>query len=332
MTLFQGIPVCIKGTGIALPERILTNDDMSRMVETSDQWIRERTGIAERRIASPDEHTSTFAERAARSALHDADMAPGDIDMIIVATNSPDMLFPGVAPTIQGALGATRAGAFDLQSGCTGGVYALAVGVGGIACGLWENVLVVGSETISRIVDWTDRNTCVLFGDGAGAVVLSRSQKGDGRFLSAELRSDGTKSDYLTLPAGLTLHPASHETVDRRMHYVTMKGNEVFKFVNRVIPVFLEEYCGSSGLVLDDIDWWFFHQANRRIIERAAARLKIPMEKVVINIEHYGNTSAASLFIALNEFLEEKRLQKKQKVLFTAFGAGMTYGGIIYEA
>lgn len=332
MTLFRGIPVSIKGSGMYVPERIVTNHELSKLVDTSDQWITERTGIRKRRIASPEECTTTFAELAARSALSDAQVEAEAVDMIIVATNSPDMLFPGVSAVIQGRLGTTRAGAFDLQAGCTGGVYALAVAVSGIASGLWKNVLVVGSETISRLVDWSDRNICVLFGDGAGAVLLGPSGEGEGRFISSALRADGAKADLLTLPAGLARHPSSHETVDRKMHYVTMKGNDVFKFVNRAIPPFVEELCVKSGLHLDDISWWFFHQANQRIIERTAARLGIPMERIVINIHEYGNTSAASLFIALDEFLRAKRMRKGQRLLFSAFGAGMTYGGIIYEA
>lgn len=332
MAQFQGIPVSIWGAGMYVPDRILTNDDLSKMVETSDEWIRERTGIRKRHIAGEGELTSSVAEKAARNALESAGVPAAEIEMVIVATNSPDTLFPGVAPKVQGSLGAKNAGAFDVQSGCTGGVYAMTLAAAGIASGMWRRVLVIGAEVLSPLIDWKDRNTCVLFGDGAGAIVLGPSRGWDGRFLSADLRADGTKHDQIVLPAGLVERPASAGTVESGLHYVSMKGNEVFKFVNRVLPEFLSEYCEKSGIGVKDIDWWFFHQANQRIIERTAERLGISPEKVVINIDEYGNTSAASVFIALSEFLKEKRLKSGQKILFTAFGAGMTYGGIIYES
>lgn len=332
MAFFQGTPVSLWGSGMYVPEKVLTNDDLSKLVETSDEWIRDRTGIQRRHIAAEGELTSTVAEKAARAALDDAGVDPSELDMIIVATNSPDTLFPGVGPKVQGLLGALNAGAFDVQSGCTSGVYSMAVAAGGIASGMWKRVLVIGAEVLSPLIDWTDRNTCVLFGDGAGAVVLGPSREGEGKFISAELRSDGTKHEQITLPGGMVQHPASAETVKNKLHYVAMKGNDVFKFVNRTIPPFLRDYCGASRFSPEDIDWWFFHQANQRIIERSAERLGISPDKVILNIAEYGNTSAASLFIALSEFLREKRLRKGEKLLFTAFGAGMTYGGIIYEA
>lgn len=332
MGFFNGIPVSIKGTGMYVPEKVLTNDDLSEMVETNDEWIRERTGICRRHIAAEGELTSSVAEKAARDALRDSGMEPSELDMIIVATNSPDTLFPGVAPKVQGLLGADKAGAFDVQAGCTSGVYAIALAVNGIASGLWKKVLVIGAEVLSRIINWTDRNTCVLFGDGAGAMVFGSAEGDEGRFISADLRSDGTKHDQITLLGGLVEYPASDETIEQKLHYVAMKGNDVFRFVNRIIPPFLRQYCIDSGFVPEDIDWWFFHQANQRIIERAAERLGISAERVVINIDEYGNTSAASVFIALCEFMKEKKMKKGQKLLFTAFGAGMTYGGIIYES
>lgn len=332
MAIFQGIPVSLWGSGMYVPEKVLTNDDLSKLVETSDEWIRDRTGIQRRHIAAEGELTSSVAEKAARAALDDAGVDPSELDMIIVATNSPDTLFPGVGPKVQGLLGALNAGAFDVQSGCTSGVYAMALAAGGIASGLWKRVLVIGAEVLSPLIDWTDRNTCVLFGDGAGAVLLGPSREGEGRFLSAELRCDGTKHEQITLPGGVVEHPATCETVKNKLHYVAMKGNDVFKFVNRTIPPFLRKYCEASGFSPEDIDWWFFHQANLRIIERSAERLGISPDKVILNIAEYGNTSAASLFIALFEFLRDKRLRKGEKLLFTAFGAGMTYGGIIYEA
>jgi 3-oxoacyl-[acyl-carrier-protein] synthase-3 len=332
MGFFNGVPVSIKGTGMYVPEKVLTNQDLTAMVDTSDEWIRDRTGIRRRHIAAEGELTSSIAEKASREALRNSGISPEDLDMVIVATNSPDTLFPGVAPKLQGMLEAKKAGAFDVQSGCTSGVYSMAIAAGGIASGVWKNVLVVGAEVLSRIIDWTDRNTCVLFGDGAGAMVLGPAADGEGHFISADMRSDGTKHDQITLLGGLVEYPASGETLEKKLHYVAMKGNDVFKFVNRVIPPFLKEYCLESGFQPEDISWWFFHQANQRIIDKTAERLGINPEKVVINIHEYGNTSAASVFLALCEFMREGKLQKGEKLLFTAFGAGMTYGGIIYEA
>ncbi|NLK18431.1 MAG: ketoacyl-ACP synthase III [Synergistaceae bacterium] len=332
MGVFSGVPASIMGTGMYVPKKVITNEDISKMVDTSDEWIRERTGILRRHLAEKGELTSDVAEKAAREALEDAGVTPEDLDMVIVATNSPDTIFPGVAPKVQGMLGANRAGAFDVQSGCTGGVYAMAMAASGIASGIWKKVLVIGAEVLSPLVDWTDRNTCILFGDGAGAMVLGAAEEGGGRFISTELRSDGEKHDQITFRGGLVENPASQETVEKGLHYVEMKGNEVFRFVNRIIPPFLRQFCLNSGIEPEAIEWWFFHQANQRIIERAAERLGIQPEKVIINIDEYGNTSAASVFIALYEFLREDRVKKGDRLLFTAFGAGMTYGGIIYEA
>ncbi|MGD9819955.1 3-oxoacyl-[acyl-carrier-protein] synthase 3 [bioreactor metagenome] len=332
MGFFSGITVSIKGTGMYVPEKVLTNNDLSQMVETSDEWIRERTGICRRHIAAEGELTSEVAAKAARNALENSGTDPLELDMIIVATNSPDTLFPGVGPKVQGILGAEKAGAFDVQSGCTSGVYALSLAAGGISSGIWKKVLVIGAEVLSPLIDWTDRNTCILFGDGAGAMVLGVSAEEEGRFISADLRSDGTRHDQITLSGGLVEHPASHETLENKLHFVSMKGNDVFRFVNRIIPPFLRQFCLDSGMEPEEITWWFFHQANQRIIERSAERLGISPEKVVINIDEYGNTSAASVFIALHEFLGTGRVQKGDRLLFTAFGAGMTYGGIIYEA
>ena len=331
MTFFQGVPVAIRGNGMYVPSKVVTNEDLSRIVDTSDEWIQERTGIRRRHIAEAGELTSMIAEKAGRAALESAGVSPLEVDMIIVATNSPDTLFPGVAPKVQGLLGAIHAGAFDVQAGCTSGVYSIVLAVNGIASGMWKNVLVIGAEVLSPLVDWTDRNTCVLFGDGAGAVLLAPSSN-EGRFLSAELKADGTKHDQITLLGGLVENPASPETLEQKKHYVAMKGNDVFKFVNRAIPPFLKTLCEDSGLSLEEIDWWFFHQANQRIIERTAERLGIAPEKIFINLDEYGNTSAASVFIALSEFMKQGKLQRGQKLLLTAFGAGMTYGGVIYES
>jgi 3-oxoacyl-[acyl-carrier-protein] synthase-3 len=332
MPLFSGKPVFVVGTGIHLPKRILTNQDLEKMVDTTDEWIVERTGIRTRHIAAPGELTSDLAYAAGLEALNSAGLKPEDLDMILVATNSPDTLFPGVAAKVQGKLEAVKAGAADIQSGCTGCVYALATASAGIAAGLWENVLVVGAEVLSSLINWQDRNTCVLFGDGAGAMVLSsRATGGLARILSSDLRSDGTRHDLICFPGGLVEHPASPNTLEENLHTVQMKGNEVFKFVNQALPGFLRESCEKSGLKPAEIDWWIFHQANLRIIDSVLKRLQVDPAKAIVNLDKYGNTSAASVFLAFHEALAEGKLAPSQKVLITSFGAGMTYGDIILE-
>ncbi len=332
MTLFFGHPVSFKGSGISVPERVMTNKELEKMVDTSDEWIRERSGIRERRIAAPNEQTSHFALGAARKALEDAGISPKDLDMVIVATNSPDTLFPSVAARVQAGLGAEHAGAMDLQAGCTGCIYALSTGASGIAAGIWRNVVVVGAEVLSRMIDWEDRNTCVLFGDGAGAVVLSRGREEEKSFLSASLRAEGDKEDFITFPGGLSECPASKESLEEKKHQVYMKGNDVFKFVNRKLPPFLKEFCEESGVIPEEVDLWIFHQANLRIIEGVLGRFGIPREKAFVNLDKYGNTSAASVFIALHEARKEEVLLPGQKVVLCSFGAGMTYGAILFTA
>ncbi|NLH94954.1 MAG: ketoacyl-ACP synthase III [Synergistaceae bacterium] len=332
MPLFSGKPVFVTGTGIHLPKRVLTNQDLEKMVDTTDEWIVERTGIRTRHIAAPGELTSDLAYAAGLEALGSAGLKPENLDMILVATNSPDTLFPGVAAKVQGKLEATRAGAADLQSGCTGCVYALAIATAGIASGLWENVLVVGAEVLSSLINWQDRNTCVLFGDGAGAMVLSSNPAGAlARILSSDLRSDGTRHDLISFPGGLVENPTSPNTLEENLHSVQMKGNEVFKFVNQALPGFLRESCEKSGLEPAQIDWWIFHQANLRIIDSVLKRLQVDSSKTFVNLDKYGNTSAASVFLAFHEAYAEGKLAPSQKVLITSFGAGMTYGDIILE-
>lgn len=332
MPLFTGRPVYLHGTGMRVPDRILSNEELEKTVDTTHEWIVERTGIHTRHIAAPGELTSDLAAVAGRRALDAAGIAPDELDMIIVATNSPDTVFPAVSAKVQGMLGATSAGAFDVQSGCTGCVYALAAASAGISSGIWENVLVVGAEVLSRLIDWQDRNTCVLFGDGAGAMVLSsRSEGAVARFLASDLKSDGTKSDLICFPGGLVENPASEETLAGNLHKVQMKGNEVFRFVNQALPGFLLESCEKSGITTKEIDWWVFHQANMRIIESVLRRLEIDISKAVINLGSYGNTSAASVFIAFHEAAAEGRFETGQKILLTSFGAGMTYGDLILE-
>ncbi len=330
MTIKFAVPVALLGTGMYVPEKIVTNADLAKMVDTSDEWITERTGIKERHIASDGEVTSQFAAKAGMEALKSAGVSPDEIDMILVATNSPDTLFPGVGPIVQNMLKATKAGACDIQAGCTGCVYAMVLASAGIGSGLWEKVLVIGAEALSRIVDWSDRNTCVLFGDGAGAVVLGVSEDKNA-VLAAELHADGDKGDYIAFPGGLAARPASHSSVDAGEHFVKMKGNEVFKYVNKVIPSFLKEVCGQAGMEIKDIDAWIFHQANLRIIEGVLRRLDVPVEKAIVNLQKYGNTSAASIFLALNEGISEGRISPGDKIMITSFGAGMTYGAMILE-
>ncbi|GAB6280452.1 MAG: ketoacyl-ACP synthase III [Thermovirga sp.] len=330
MSIKFAVPVAILGTGMYVPERILTNEDLSKMVDTSDEWITERTGIKERHIASEGEVTSHFAAKAGIEALKAAGVAPEELDMIIVGTNSPDMLFPGVGPMVQDIIGAPKAGACDVQAGCTGCVYAMFIASAGIGSGLWNKVLVIGAESLSRIVDWRDRNTCVLFGDGAGAVVLGASS-GKNAILGAELHADGSKRDYIAFPGGLAARPATHESVDAGEHFVQMKGNEVFKYVNKIIPPFIKDQCEEAGLDVADIDAWIFHQANLRIIEGVLKRLGVPEEKAIVNLQKYGNTSAASIFLALHEGIVEGRITSGDKVMLISFGAGMTYGSIILE-
>ena len=332
MPLFAGRPVFVLGTGMHVPKKVLSNQDLEKMVDTTDEWIVERTGIRTRHIAEPGVLTSDLAFQAGLDALASAGLRPEDLDMVMVATNSPDTLFPGVAAKVQGKLEATNAGAADIQSGCTGCVYALATAAAGIASGLWENVLVIGAEVLSRLIDWQDRNTCVLFGDGAGAVVLSSGETGAlARILSSDLRSDGTRHDLICLPGGLVEHPASNRTLEENLHTVQMKGNEVFKFVNQALPAFLRESCEKTGLEPNGIDWWIFHQANRRIIDSVLKRLRVDPSKAIVNLDRYGNTSAASVFLAFHEALTEGKFVPSQKVLITSFGAGMTYGDIILE-
>nr|WP_321499193.1 beta-ketoacyl-ACP synthase III [uncultured Dethiosulfovibrio sp.] len=332
MSLIVGRPVQVVSTGMAVPSKTLDNHQLSKVVDTTDQWIVERTGIKLRHIASEGENASDLASCACRHALEKAGVSADTVDMIVVATNSPDTLFPAVSCRVQGIIGAVNSGAMDVQSGCNGSISAMSVGASGIASGLWNRVLVVGVEVLSRLIDWSDRSTCILFGDGAGAVLLEAgSKKG---MLSCDLRADGTLCDYITLPAGLSALPASDETVREKKHFVSMKGNEVFKFTQRVLPGYLSEVCAKVGLAPEDIDWWVFHQANMRIVEGVLRRLKVDRSKSIDNLDRYGNTSAASVFIALDEGYKDGRIVsgKGQKVLVTSFGAGMTYGAFVFES
>lgn len=332
MPRLVGPCVALLGTGVAVPGRVVTNQDLEKMVDTSDQWIVERTGIRTRYVAEDGVLTTDISEQAARMALERAGVSPEDLDLILVGTNSPDTLFPSVAAKLQGRLGAKRAGAADVQSGCTGSLYAMAMGASFIASGVFRNVLVVGAEVLSRIIDWNDRNTCVLFGDGAGAVVLGLERCcGQGLVKGFSLRADGTKHDLITLMGGLVQHPASNDTIQQGLHYVRMKGNDVFKFVNREIPTFLEEFLAEMGLKSQDVSSWIFHQANWRIIEGVLRRLGVSEDRAVVNLDRYGNTSCASIVMALHEAVDSGRLSAGDRVLISSFGAGMTYGAMLLE-
>jgi 3-oxoacyl-[acyl-carrier-protein] synthase-3 len=318
----------IVGWGMYVPSEILTNDDLASMVDTSDDWIQARTGIVERRIAPPKETTATMAIRAAQAALRVAKANPARLDLIIVATATPDYPFPATACLVQDALGATRAGAFDLSAGCTGFVYALAVGSQMIISGAYDQVLVIGAETLSRIINWTDRNTCVLFGDGAGAVLLQASDVSGG-VLSAVLGADGSGGDLLMLPAGGSRQPASAETVAQGLHYIHMNGPEVFRFATRVTARAARQALAEADVNLEDVSLFISHQANGRIIQSAAKSLKLPPEKVFVNLDRYGNTSSASVPIALCEAIEQGRVKRDDHLVMVGFGAGLTWAAVV---
>ncbi len=318
----------IIGWGKAVPDKIVTNADLEKMVDTSDEWIVTRTGIRERRIAPEGVNTSTLSVLAAQAALTQAGLIPADIDLIIVASSSPDHLLPAVSSEIQHQLGA-NCGAFTLVAGCTGFVYSLVTAQQFIATGAYRTILVIGAEVISRNIDWTDRNTCVLFGDGAGAVVMQASEEPTG-VLSFELGSDGSGAEHLMMPLGIA-HPATHDAVDKKYQYIRMNGREVFKFATRTLARSAAETIGRSGLSIHDIDLMIPHQANARIIELAARQLGLPLEKVFVNIDKYGNTSAASIPIALTEAIEQGRVKEGDKLVLVGFGAGLTWASAVVQ-
>lgn len=317
----------ILGTGSYVPTKVLTNADLERMVATSDEWIRERTGIRERRVAAPGEACSDLAVIASERALKSAGIAPGELDMILLATCTGDQPLPATACLVQHRLGATRAAACDLGAACCGFVYALSVADAYARTGM-RHVLVVGSEVMSAITDWTDRNTCVLFGDGAGAVVVA---PGDGPrgILSTHLHSDGSLCDLIAVPGGGARNPPSEKVLAERMHYVKMKGNETFKVAVRTLEETARETLAANGLTVDDLDLYVPHQANVRIIKAVAERLKLPPEKVMLNLDRYGNTSAASIPIALDEAVAEGRIKDGSLVMLGAFGAGLTWASAL---
>ena len=320
----------ITGWGMAVPERVLTNHELSLMVDTSDEWIRSRTGISERHIAAANESTATLAIEAAIKALTIANLAPDQVDLIIVASATPEHIFPATACLVQDQIGAIKAGAFDLSAACSGFIYALNMAAQAIRSGSLNNVLVIGAETLSRFTNWQDRNTCILFGDGAGAFVLQASET-PGGVLSTVLRSDGSGADLLSLPAGGSFMPASHETVNNDQHFIHMNGREVFRFATRVMSQATREVVEAANLKLDDVNLIIPHQANLRIIDSAARSLEIPLERFLVNVERYGNTSTASIPIATCEAFQQGRLKPGDNVVFVGFGAGLTWGAALLQ-
>lgn len=326
----NNISVGITGLGSYLPDNIVTNDDLSKIVDTNDEWIQSRTGIRERRIADKDSATSDLATISAKRALEDAKIRAEDLDLIIVASSTPDYSFPSTAGIVQKNLGAKKAAAFDMNVACSGFNYGLIVGANFVQTGMYKKVLVIGAETMSKVVDWEDRNTCVLFGDGAGACVLEPCDESFG-ILSSELGSDGVNGDVLIIPAGGSKMPATNETVEQKLHTIKMDGKEVFKFAVRVMEKSSLEVLKRAGLEKEDIDFLIPHQANTRIIDAAMKKLKLSREKIYVNLDRYGNTSAASIPVALDEAYRENKIKKGDNVLLVAFGAGLSWASLVIK-
>ena len=319
----------IKSLATYVPPRLLTNADLEKMVDTTDEWIMQRTGIRQRHIVDPGVATSDLAAEAAKEAIRRAGLTPDDIDLIIVGTVTPDMLFPSTACLVQHKIGAHKAWGFDLSAACSAFTYALTVGSQLVAAGNVKNALVIGADVMSSIIDYTDRATCVLFGDGAGAVVLAPSSDPDTGILDFEHMIDGSGGGALCMPAGGSHMPASHETVDKRLHYVKQDGQTVFKFAVRNTGEICERLLKRNKLTGDDLDLFVSHQANKRIIMSAAERIGMPEEKVVINIDRFGNTTAATIPLALNDAIESGRLKKGHLIMITSVGAGFTVGSLL---
>ncbi|MCA9451630.1 MAG: ketoacyl-ACP synthase III [Nitrospiraceae bacterium] len=317
----------ILGTGAYVPKRVLTNADLERMVETSDTWIIERTGIRERRVVDPGQACSDLAVEAAQRALIDADVAPSEIDLILVATCTGDSPLPSTACLIQHRLGANRAAACDISAACCGFIYALAIADAYVKNGM-RHVLVIGSEVMSAITDWTDRNTCVLFGDGAGAVVVGQGTEGSG-ILSTHLHANGGLSDMIQVPGGGSREPASKEVLQEKRCFIKMKGNETFKIAVKSMEEATKEALEANKLAMDDVDLFIPHQANMRILNAVSQRLGLGREKLMINLDRFGNTSAASIPLALDQAVREGRIHKGSVVLLAAFGAGLTWASAV---
>lgn len=315
----------IVGLGSYLPKRVLSNQDLEKMVDTSDEWILSRTGMKERRIAASDESTSDMGYHAAQKAIEAAKLDPKEIDLVLFATLTPDYTFPSTACLLQNRLGAENAAAFDVQAACTGFLYALSMAKAYIESGTYHNILVVAAEKLSSIVDYTDRNTCILFGDGASACVIQDAEAGF-TIENVTLGADGAQSDVLMLPAGGSKRPATEETVKQGLHYIHMEGKEVFKHAVRRMESAVKSCLKQTGLSQEEISWLVPHQANIRIIDSLAKRFEVPKEKVFLTIHKYGNTSASSVGIAFDELLREKDVKKGEHIVLFAFGAGLTWG------
>jgi 3-oxoacyl-[acyl-carrier-protein] synthase III len=318
----------ITGWGMAVPSKVLTNSDLEKMVDTNDEWIQSRTGIRQRHIANDEETTASLAIDATLNALKVANLNPTEIELIIVSTSTPEYLFPATACLVQDRIGATHAGAFDLSAACSGFIFALNMATQAIRSGSIQNAIVIGAETLSRFVNWEDRNTCILFGDGAGAFVLQAGEE-PGGLLTAIMRSDGSGGDLLSVPAGGSRMPASVDTILNKQHTIHMNGREVFRFATRVIAQATREAVAASQLKIKDIQLVIPHQANLRIIEAAMRGLEIPLDQCFINIERYGNTSTASIPIATCEAIQQGRLQSGDNTVFVGFGAGLTWGAAV---
>lgn len=319
----------IVGTGAAVPKKILTNGDLEKLVETSDKWIMERTGIKERHVVSEGEKFSDLCTKAAELALKRAHVRPEQLDFILVGTVTPDMPFPATSCLVQRNLGASRAAASDVAAACVGFLYGLHFGDALIQASKAENILVIGGEILTRIVDWTDRSTCVLFGDGAGAAVL-QATKGDHGILGSRMKSDGNYADFICMPGGGSNRPANDpKSIEEKLPFIKMKGNETFKVAVKMMADVSAELLAEQGFPLEQVDLFIPHQANERIIDAVGERLKVPASKVYKNIERYGNTSAASIPIALDECVREGRIREGNLILLTAFGAGLVWGSVL---
>jgi len=318
------------GTGLYVPEKVITNFDLEKMVDTTDEWIVTRTGIKERRFAADNEATSDLGAEAARRALDDAKINSSEIDMVILATATPDMMFPATACLVQHKLGIKRAAAFDLEAACSGFLYGLSIADTYIKSGVYETILVIGTETFSRIIDPQDRNTCVLLGDGAGAAVLREGEDGH-RILCNYLSADGSNADLLKVPAGGSRLPANQQTVEQRLHYMKMNGKETYRFAARLMVEAVTIALAKSELSEKDIDLLIPHQANIRILKSVAKKLSLPMENIMVNLDKYGNTSAASIPIALDEAIKQGKIDDGDIVVLTAFGSGLTWGATVIK-
>tara|TARA_R110000850_G_scaffold102678_12_gene212184 strand:- start:501 stop:1517 length:1017 start_codon:yes stop_codon:yes gene_type:complete len=325
------IPVRIAGTGSYLPERVMTNQELEAVVETSDDWITSRTGIKERRIAAEGQFTSHMATEAGRRALEQAGIDPVDVELIIVATITPDTLTPATACYVQQQLGSLKAVAFDISAACSGFLYALEHARHSVGSGAYKNALIIGAEKLSAFVDWTDRNTCVLFGDGAGAAVILPSTNGDGKILSSQLGTDGAQAELLNIPGGGSAFPITPENADQKTATLSMQGREVFKHAVNAMKRAAIEAIDAAGLTAKDIKLLIPHQANLRIIDAIVERLEISREDVFINLDKYGNTSAAAVAIALDEAHRTGRINRGDKILLVAFGAGLTWASAVIE-